>query len=592
MAHQFKLHSTKQPVEDADETAGQRGAGSRWRAAEVSVDTFRSALVQLYTSIKDTTQDVAVATKMEEKVRQVDAMLGNYQIKHPTTWRTVICKFVRRVHGVCPSVYFVRNHTDDAEDDDRAFLEGASGYGNSLPHTEDDYGTPDSGVKLFRTNSDKVVRCSQDHDFEHRGPYLEMMTAWEYSAMVQLVERPEQISESNKHPLFFAPLANGENHVLAETHMQMLRTKCLVPILASKRSPPPFPGPQPVDTESDAFHKWLNKAGAAARYYGALFVPHCTKTGKAPCQGSDKEAAWNQFCTIMQSYHEATVETGKDYKILNARFATVYNIAHCQRSSNSANMMSRSHRSRFSDSLKHVKGRKKDAEEEASEASRAATGAYMDGLVASMEKGYDPALRRQENLLNALFDTTGVEADDGATDDLASVNKFLAHNSLSIKEADTNLQQWKKKDRDYAGLSPAAEAGPGSSNSRHTTATVEKALVKLLEYVVAENMQHTFQTADLEPSALVATAERLVRDVKSNEDGWSGAYQCWQDALVGQVKSMLLNQDHNRTEDLVHGFLEGLSSDQLKPYLDSVATVRGGGLLRLLIHAPPGCGKT
>ena len=588
MAHQLLLHSTKQPDESADETPEQPETGSRWRAAEVSVDTFRAALVQLYTSIKDTTQDVAVATKMDEKVRQVDTMLDNYQRKHPETWRTVVCKLVRRLHHVCPSVYFVRTHTDEAADDDRAFLEGASGHGNDLPHTEDDYKTPDSGVKLFRTNSDKVVRCSQYHDIQHRGPHLEMLNAWEYSAMVQLVERPEQISESEKHPLFFAPLANGDAHVLADTHMQKLRTKCLVPILASRKSPPPFPGPQPVDLDSDAFHKWLNKAGAAARYYGALFVPHCTKTGRAVCQGSDKEAAWNQFCTIMQSYHEATAATRKDYKILNARFATVYNIAHCQRSSNIANMMSRSHRSRFSDSLKHVKGRKRDADEEDS---RAATGAYMDELVASMEKGHDPSMQRQENMLCALFDTAGVDADDGTTDS-AGVNGFLTHNSLSVTQANTNLQQWKKRDRDYAGLSADAEAGPGSSNSRHSTATVEKALVKLLEYVVAEGMEHSLQAVDLESSALVATAARLVQDAKGSEGEWQGTYRCWQDALVGQVKGLLSNQDHNRTEDLVHGFLEGLSSDQLKPYLDSVATVRSGGLLRLLIHAPPGCGKT
>tara|TARA_B110000090_G_scaffold33354_1_gene35817 strand:- start:2797 stop:4752 length:1956 start_codon:yes stop_codon:yes gene_type:complete len=592
MAHQRRLHSVKHPDGGDEELTVQPDAESRWKGAQVSESTFRTALVQLYTCIKNTTMDEKKVLKMEEKLRQVDVVMDKYQNKFPSTWQTVICKLVKKLHGICPSVYFVQHsHGDGAEDDDRAFLEGRNDYGNSHPHTENDYGTPDSGVKLFRNASNKVVRCSQMHCYAHRGPYLEMMTPWEYVATVQLVERRStgdqcEHKQQEEHPLFFAALANGECHVLAETHMQKLRVKCLVPILAGKKTPPPFPGPQPGDCTSDAYYKWLNKAGAAAQYYGALFLPHCIKTGKAPCQGADKRAAWDQLCTILQTLHEATAETRHDHKILNARFATIFNIAHCQRSSMNANMLSRSHRSRFADSLKHIKGKTEDGSD-----TNAATQAYMDELIATMQGGQDPALEKQEKDLFSLFGDHKVEAQNGTTDHV-EVGRFLSHNSLSIKQATANFEGWKKLGRDHADLPVSSEGGSGSASSRYTTKTVATAVAKFLSYVVSKGMEHNFKSSDLNTDVLETTVQRLVQHARNNKDQWLETCECWQDAVVDQLKKMLVNQDQDHVEDMVHGFLEALSLDQLQPYMDAIATVRNGKPLRLIIHAPPGCGKT
>ena len=594
MQHQQRLHSEEQPSEsEAEELEEQPAAG--WKAAEVSVETFRSALVQVYTSIKDSTQDKAKAAKMAVKLRQVDVMLENYQRRHPGTWRTVVCKLVRKLHSVCPSVYFDSDLATD--DDDRSFLDN----GNGLPQTEDASGTPDSGHKLFRTKSNKVVLSSQHKDYQHRGKPFENYTPWEYAALVQLKEMPEEVNtKEEEYPPVFADLANGEEHPLKETHMQKPRTKSLVPMLASKKTPPPFPGPQPSDRTSDAYAKWLNKAGAAARYYGAVFVPHSIKTGKAPCQGANKEEAWNQFVTIMQSYHEATSDTNKDYKMLKARFATIYNIAHCQRSSMNMNMLSRTHRSRFADSLKHVKGKEKDADEDAS---NAATQDYMDGLVASMQRGQDVTMQRLEEKLDELFPSYVVEAQDDTTEPVV-VNSFLPDNLLNIKQADANIKIWKDRGKDYAELPASTEGVLGSASNRHGTETVKKAVVKFLEYVVSEDMGHGFPDGDLETGVLASTVNRLVMGAKNNKEQWLDTCKCWQDDVVDQLKRMLvnqdqdqlnqdqLNQDQDQIEDTVHGFLEGLSLDQLQPYLDAVATVRNGEPLNLLIHAPPGCGKT
>lgn len=591
MAHQRRLHSAEQPDGEVEEFTVQPVTDSRWKATNVSESTFRSALVQLYTCIKNTTMDEKKVSKMEEKLRQVDVMLDKYQNKYPNTWQRVICKLVKKLHGVCPSIYFVQHSDgDNAEDDDRPFLEGRSDYGNSHPHTENDYGTPDSGVKLFRNASNKVVRCSQSHCYEHRGQYLAMMSPWEYVSTVQLVERnttgENEHEEHEEHPLFFAALANGKSHVLADTHMQKLRQKCLVPILAAAKTPPPFPGPRPSGTTSNDYHKWLNKAGAAARYYGAIFLPHCTKTGKAPCQGADKKAAWDQLCTTLQMFHEATAETRKDYKILNARFATIFNIAHCQRSSMNANMLSRSHRSRFADSLKHIKRKTEDGGN-----TNAATQAYMDQLIATMHCEQNPALEKQENDLFHLFGGHEIEAQDGTADHV-DVESFLSHNSLSIKEANANFAAWKKLDRDKTILLASNKGEPGSASSRYTTKTVATAVARFLSYVVTKGMRHNFGHRDLDADVIESTVTCLVQHAKDDKNQWLQTCKCWQDAVVDRLKNMFVDQDQDRIEDMVHGFLEELSLDQLQPYMDAIATVRNGDPLRLIIHAPPGCGKT
>jgi len=251
-----------------------------------------------------------------------------------------------------------------------------------------------------------------------------------------------------------------------------------------------------------------------------------------------------------------------------------------------ANMLSRSHRSRFADSLKHIKGKTEDGSD-----TNAATQAYMDELIATMQGGQDPALEKQEKDLFSLFGDHKVEAQNGTTDHV-EVGRFLSHNSLSIKQATANFEGWKKLGRDHADLPVSSEGGSGSASSRYTTKTVATAVAKFLSYVVSKGMEHNFKSSDLNTDVLETTVQRLVEHARNNKDQWLETCECWQDAVVDQLKKMLVNQDQDHVEDMVHGFLEALSLDQLQPYMDAIATVRNGKPLRLIIHAPPGCGKT
>ena len=248
------------------------------------------------------------------------------------------------------------------------------------------------------------------------------------------------------------------------------------------------------------------------------------------------------------------------------------------------NMLSRSHRSRFADSLKHVKGKEKDADEDGN---NAATQDYMDVLVARMHKGQDVTMQRLEGNLDVLFGSSVVEAQEDTTESVV-VNGFLRDNLLNRQQADANIKTWIKKGKEYAKLPASNEGASGSASNRYGTETVKKAVVKYLEYVVSKDMGHDFSEGDLETGDPIAsTVDRLVMDAKKN----TGTCECWQDAVINQLK-ILVDQDQDQLEDAVHGFLENLSLDQLQPYMEAITTVRNREPLKLFIHAPPGCGKT
>ena len=582
IANQRRLHRADKPMSGDSEEEGeepeeqearpgsapQLGDGSEWGATGVSKETFREALVALYVYVGD---DVSK--------RGVDATLDGIVSNHPYTWRDVVCSNVHRRHGVYLGAYFDGGDWNDDEADDGSLLRGVRGYGNAHPHTEDDYGTPDSHVKLYRTKSNKMVRTSQHHDYAHRGVALEGLTPWEYAATVVLWERDEKDKDGD---LLFESLGNGDAHLLFETHKQRMRVKYLVPILAARTNPPPFPGPKPVDRDSGRFKRWLTKAGKAAEYYGCVFVPHCIDTGKAPCQGADREQAWDQFCTILQGYHDATAATRDDYKILNARFATIYNVAHCQRSSRDCNMLSRAHRARFSDDLKQVK-RKKDKD----------TGAkggdgddddeireHMDRLLAELDAAAaDPDTLRQRQNLEDIFGVEGQQAGGKAIDAL------LKKNELNEPASRANYQRWQAAGQNFRDRLAVDGPGTASANMRYTEAWVQSTMVALVQHVAStEGARHTF--TDHQLAHCGATVGGLVSSSK-DRDHWLGGDRCWQDVFIRAMVGFV-----GGVEELVHGFLEGLSLDQLTPYMEAIQTVTSGKALRLLIHAPPGSGKT
>ena len=570
VANQRRLHRADTPpagdVEEVESLVDvMAGDGSEWGAAGVAKEIFRDALFRLFTSMGDDGVNLK---------NGVDAMLNGIIASHPHHWRDVVCNNIQRAHGIRLGAYFGDADWDD-DLDDGSLLRGVRGFGNAQPHTEDDYGTPDSHVKLYRTNSNKIVRTSQHHDYAHRGVALECLTPWEYAATVLLRERGEE--KVREGDLLFEDLENGSAHKLVESHKQLMRDKFLVPILASKMTPPPFPGPKPENKQSDSYKKWLNKAGRAAEYYGCLFVPHCIKTGKAPCQGSDKEQAWDQLCTILQGYKEATAETREDYKILNARFATIFNVAHCQRSSRDCNMLNRAHRGRFSDDLQHVKRRPTKNDDGGD---NDAVIEYMEGLAAEMNAvGSDSnALRQQENLRRFFGGTT-------ATDPTKAIGKVLAGCQFTVQQSMANHRKWSNAGKNYQDRLKISGSGLGSVNARYAELGVQSAMVRLLGYVESRPVAgHTFTEEQLMDQS--GTVEKAIFTSKRKED-WLVGELCWQDALIrGMVACVEGDQD------LVHGFLEGLSVDQLEPYLEALQTVNNHTQLRLLIHAPPGSGKT
>ena len=383
--------------------------GEQWLAVGISMETFQKALERLYQSLRVRAQSSKDLEQANKRLKQVGQELRECKRTHPTTWRNEICGRVQRNHGVRLSAYFGIGGSGTANEDSGPLMREAS---NECADVDNSYGVPDSHAKLYRTPGNKFVPSNQHDDYEHRGTDLGGLSPYEYVGVVRVETlKASDDKDDETGPLRFAPNVRGD-HPLADTHCQKLRSKYLVPMLSSASNPPPFPGPRPIDRASKEYHTWLDKAGSAAEYYGAVFMPHDIATGKAPCQGVDKLAAWDQFCGIMKSYHLASAATNADYVVLNARFATIYNIAHVQRSSGNCNRRTRTHRGRFSDLLDGVKRGKYDTgvfgDDPASAA--AATQDYMSALIADERRGVNPVLLRQEKQLYDLFGpaTTGV----------------------------------------------------------------------------------------------------------------------------------------------------------------------------------------
>jgi|TARA_B110000091_G_scaffold214147_1_gene266025 hypothetical protein len=164
---------------------------------------------------------------------------------------------------------------------------------------------------------------------------------------------------------------------------------------------------------------------------------------------------------------------------------------------------------------------------------------------------------------------------------------MLKCNRLNVTESDANYKRWKESARKFDAVDVASgRAGGRSVNQRYTSDVVTVSLQRMLEYLQSTNTAHSFSPWELESeAACLAAAEKLVR-VARNSSLLEGCV-CWQDTLIQTVTAMV-----DGKENLVHGFLEGLSKDQLVPYLNAVHAVQHGQALKLLIHAPPGCGKT
>ena len=404
---------------------GENGEdGEEWHAAGIPVETFQEALRRLYDSLKVRARNSNELEQANKGLEQVARVVRECRQNYPDTWRNRLCVRVQHEHGVRLSAYFGTGGVGAAVDDDSGPLMREAS--NECPDVDNNYGVPDSHTKLYRTPSNTFTRSSQHDDYAHRGKSLAGVSPYEYVGVVQLrnVGTSDDVDEAD--PLRFAPTDNGD-HNLVKTHVQKLRAKYLVPMLASKASaPPPFPGPRPLERASKAYRTWLDKAGRAAEYYGAVFMPHCITTGKAPCQGSDKLSAWDQFCSIMKSYHLATAATDNDYLVLNARFATIYNIAHVQRSSGDCNRRTRSHRGRFSDLLNDVRRGKYDTGAFGDDAASAAaaTQDYMSALISDERSGVNPVLLRQQKQLYQLF---------GAATEVVSWLLFGSHLMLLLR---------------------------------------------------------------------------------------------------------------------------------------------------------------
>jgi hypothetical protein len=204
----------------------------------------------------------------------------------------------------------------------------------------------------------------------------------------------------------------------------------------------------------------------------------------------------------------------------------------------------------------------------------------MEGLAAEMNAvGSDSnALRQQENLRRFFGGTT-------ATDPTKAIGKALAGCQFTVQQSMANHRKWSNAGKNYQDRLKISGSGLGSVNARYAELGVQSAMVRLLGYVESRPVAgHTFTEEQLMDQS--GTVEKAIFTSKRKED-WLVGELCWQDALIrGMVACVEGDQD------LVHGFLEGLSVDQLEPYLEALQTVNNHTQLRLLIHAPPGSGKT
>jgi hypothetical protein len=167
-----------------------------------------------------------------------------------------------------------------------------------------------------------------------------------------------------------------------------------------------------------------------------------------------------------------------------------------------------------------------------------------------------------------------------------SVFKMLKCNELNVAKSDANYKRWKESAQKFEGDAAREGTGNASVNQRYTKGKAVVSMQKLLAHLASTGAVNSFLPRELESDATRrTTAETLVRT--ANNSVQPPGCMCWQDVLVHQVARKV-----DGKENLVHGFLEGLSKDQLIPYLNAVSTVQQGEALKLLIHAPPGCGKT
>jgi hypothetical protein len=167
-----------------------------------------------------------------------------------------------------------------------------------------------------------------------------------------------------------------------------------------------------------------------------------------------------------------------------------------------------------------------------------------------------------------------------------SVFKMLKCNELNVAKSDANYKRWKESAQKFEGDAAREGTGNASVNQRYTKGKAVVSMQKLLAHLESTGAVNSFLPRELESDATRrTTAETLVRT--ANNSVRPRGCMCWQDVLVHQVAEKV-----DGKENLVHGFLEGLSKDQLIPYLNAVSTVQQGEALKLLIHAPPGCGKT
>ena len=573
-AFQHKLHG----VHDVshDEVAVDTRDGADWKAAGLSEESIHAGLVHLYESLE--------LENLESKINEIDDMIRLYKTRHPNQWRDFLSQHVYCVHNVRLSAYVVGGGGDDADEDfdDGSLFRGVAGFRND-PYHEESAGTLDSTVRLYRSKSNKVVRSSQHHDYTFRGNALGDMSPWEYVSIIQIREIKE-VGEAVDSALRFGQLENGDYHQLCESHMQHIRQKYVVPILASKMNPPPFPGPKPVDPDSEEYAKWLAKAGKAAKYYGCVFLPHDLKTGKAPCQGADRLGAWHQFCSIMKTMHDATALTHVDFRILNGRYATIYNIAHGLRSSRDCNMLTRAHRSRFSDSLTNVKRTKHDEDEEEDAADNEALSEYMDVLLAQLKDDKFRDLAYMEKTLDELF---GADEEDENVEVQNNPPTPWSKDKFGIAWAKRQYKMWQDRAKQGEEELKSTSSNIGSPNSKYSSArSVTASMIKLLDHVVLNKIPNTFTKHEKEPERRRRTVESMIEDAQDKET-WSVRDVCWQDVFIQTMACKI-----NNKIELVYAYLETLSDDQRMPFLEAIDQVKEGKQLELFVHGPPGCGKT
>jgi len=150
---------------------------------------------------------------------------------------------------------------------------------------------------VFSTGRGQAVPVPQHLHYAHRGVGLEVLSLYEYSALVSVVEKKKK-KGSEKPPQPEGKRTAGRpanqtyefsvGHPLRDTHVQQLRSKQCTPILAGKR-PPSYPGPMPEVLN----RAWERAAAAYARYVLLLFKPWNVHTGMP------EDLSWAALCKFM-----------------------------------------------------------------------------------------------------------------------------------------------------------------------------------------------------------------------------------------------------------------------------------------------------